>query len=655
MTKKRRSSQAVSEVVGVILLLGITIGLFGFLNYVVFSFSFQPSAPSVNLIGSIDKTNGIITIEHNGGESLDGKTQIIITIGNNTYQKSASELLLKDTWNFGETVQFPYYGDITGSYIRAIVMDPSTNTLILSAVLQQGSTASVITNDPPTFTSPDPTGGGIPITTTLLSITIQDPEGDPISWTITTSPNIGTSSGNNELNGTKTCTIAGLTDSTTYTWTVKAYDGHHWTNKNYLFTTSTCPAIDTSTNKISPYVISTNPLTITAAGDSDLDNVTLYYQWSDDNISWNGGLNELKDSVNSNTSNMDPIADKGLETNFANAQDKVPDTDFMTITEATTGLPSVNEHNYVDSFTVGTSGWTSRGTTPYIAAIGGGKIYTANDGAVERWFTFTDTASTGDSLVVALSVYPLAGDGGDDITYNIDTNGDNAAEFTGTINNPVAGLWFSSGTISGLTTHAQVNAARVSFTHTKQGGANNITIDCAQLNVTRASTLNNQIDLEYQWTAAKYNQANKQVCLYVDTYTGTENLLVNYWTGSTWSSLGTITTTGWSNFTATGLSSSTYAIQLKGATESGDSTQDSWNVDVIMLHTWNTTGGSHGQNWIIWSNPNNPDTSLPWSWTFDFPKGVGYYEFYSIGKDLGHCGGDIEPAPINADARCRKI
>ena len=57
MTKKRRSNQAVSEVVGVILLLGITIGLFGFLNYVVFSFSFQPSAPSVNLVGSIDKTN----------------------------------------------------------------------------------------------------------------------------------------------------------------------------------------------------------------------------------------------------------------------------------------------------------------------------------------------------------------------------------------------------------------------------------------------------------------------------------------------------------------------------------------------------------------------------------------------------------------------
>jgi hypothetical protein len=177
-------------------------------------------------------------------------------------------------------------------------------------------------------------------------------------------------------------------------------------------------------------------------------------------------------------------------------------------------------------------------------------------------------------------------------------------------------------------------------------------IDCIFLHSYNAS--NYQIDFEYQWTAAVYNQANKQVCLYVASCTGTENLLVNYWTGSAWSLLGTIYTTGWSNFTATGLSSSTYTIQLKGATESGDSNQDSWNVDVLMLRTWNNTGGAHGQNWIIWSNTNNPDTSLPWSWNFDFPKGSGYYEFYTIGKDIGHCGGDIEPVPANADVRCRK-
>jgi flagellin-like protein len=143
MLKKIQSNRAVSEVIGVVLLLGITISLFVVLNYTVFHFSLNPSAPSVNLIGTINKDNNLITIEHNGGESLEGTTKIIITIGSNTYRKNTSDLLIdsnKDNkWNFGETVQFSFKGtDITGKYIRAMVMDPVANTVLLSVVLQQG-------------------------------------------------------------------------------------------------------------------------------------------------------------------------------------------------------------------------------------------------------------------------------------------------------------------------------------------------------------------------------------------------------------------------------------------------------------------------------------------------------------------------------------
>jgi hypothetical protein len=208
----------------------------------------------------------------------------------------------------------------------------------------------------------------------------------------------------------------------------------------------------------------------------------------------------------------------------------------------------------------------------------------------------------------------------------------------------------------GSLTITQANALRVYFRSTRVGTAMaTLYIDYVYVRFQWSTSPNYNIDFEYQWTAADYKKVNEQLCFYVSSHTGgTENLLVNYWTGSAWSSLGTITGTGWSNFTATGLASSTYTIQLKGVTESGDLVQDSWNIDVIMLHTWNTTGGLHGQNWIIWIDATNPDTSLPWSWSFTFPKGVGYYEFYSIGKDIGHCGGDIESAPASADARCRK-
>lgn len=137
MTKKTRGTHAVSEVLGVVLLLGMTIALFVFLNYIVFSYSFEQAAPSVNLIGSIDRAQNAITIEHSGGTSLDGEVQILVTIGETTSQKSASELLQKQTWDFGDIVRFPY-DDITGKYVQAMVRDPATNTLILSVVLQQG-------------------------------------------------------------------------------------------------------------------------------------------------------------------------------------------------------------------------------------------------------------------------------------------------------------------------------------------------------------------------------------------------------------------------------------------------------------------------------------------------------------------------------------
>ena len=140
MIKKIRSKQAVSEVIGVVLLLGITISLFAVLNFYVFHFSINPSVPSVDLIGTIDKENNLITIEHNGGESLEGTTDIIITIGTNTYTRNTSDLLIDSNndnkWNFGETVQFSGE-DVTGKYVRATVVDPISNTILLSVVLQQ--------------------------------------------------------------------------------------------------------------------------------------------------------------------------------------------------------------------------------------------------------------------------------------------------------------------------------------------------------------------------------------------------------------------------------------------------------------------------------------------------------------------------------------
>lgn len=256
MKKHRRKNNAVSEVLATALLLGITIALFGFLNYIVFSFSFEPTASSVNLIGSISTNEAYnnITLEHNGGKSLEGNTEIIITVGSTTSKITVQAIIdgttdwklnpmnndkNPDKWDFSETIDFTSHYDLTGIYIQAAVRDPSTNTLILSVILQQGPTTTVSTNKPPTVTNPNPSNGS---TGNLLSITwsiqINDPENDPFTWTIQCS-NGQTNSGAGP-NGQKTIILNGLSYSTGYRVWVNATDptgSNTYTRKWYTFTT----------------------------------------------------------------------------------------------------------------------------------------------------------------------------------------------------------------------------------------------------------------------------------------------------------------------------------------------------------------------------------------------------------------------------------
>ena len=109
-------------------------------------------------------------------------------------------------------------------------------------------------------------------------------------------------------------------------------------------------------------------------------------------------------------------------------------------------------------------------------------------------------------------------------------------------------------------------------------------IDCIFLHAYNGT--NYKIDFEYQWTHANYTDAQKQVCMYITSRTGTETLTINYRNGAMWTTIGTITGTGWVNVTATGLFSSTYTIQLIGATETADIERGSWNIDCLYLHTW---------------------------------------------------------------------
>jgi len=96
-------------------------------------------------------------------------------------------------------------------------------------------------NEPPVFSNPTPSNGSMDVSITLseLTVTIEDLEGDSFNWSIETSPDIGSSSGTGEGNGTKICNILGLDYNTTYTWYVNAIDtgSGETVSEDYTFTT----------------------------------------------------------------------------------------------------------------------------------------------------------------------------------------------------------------------------------------------------------------------------------------------------------------------------------------------------------------------------------------------------------------------------------
>ena len=66
-----------------------------------------------------------------------------------------------------------------------------------------------------------------------------------------------------------------------------------------------------------------------------------------------------------------------------------------------------------------------------------------------------------------------------------------------------------------------------------------------------------------------------------------EDLEVDVWTGVTWQNVITNLSNGWNNATVSSyLTSMPFTIRFKGSAETGDTTQDSWNIDATLLHVW---------------------------------------------------------------------
>ena len=139
--KFKKMDEAVSDIVGTVLLLGMAVLLFSVLSYVVLSYPSTPSSASANLVGVID--DDYLLIEHRGGESLDLDTQVIIRISGNIPEcvsvgdsdYLSDEAKMDNHWGIGEW--FVYQDDdMNGKQVDISVVDKISNSVIMSGSLK---------------------------------------------------------------------------------------------------------------------------------------------------------------------------------------------------------------------------------------------------------------------------------------------------------------------------------------------------------------------------------------------------------------------------------------------------------------------------------------------------------------------------------------
>jgi len=122
----------------------------------------------------------------------------------------------------------------------------------------------------------------------------------------------------------------------------------------------------------------------------------------------------------------------------------------------------------------------------------------------------------------------------------------------------------------------------------------NVWVDDVLIKKETQSDDNYELDLEVQWTDVPYLLPNEELCIYAGTM-GTEDIKVDVWNGSSWINvISDMNASDWNNVTITSyLTSSNFTIRFKGGNETGDPSQDTWQIDVALIHIWHEGGENY--------------------------------------------------------------
>ncbi|GAG64877.1 unnamed protein product, partial [marine sediment metagenome] len=177
--------------------------------------------------------------------------------------------------------------DVTGGTVVADMLVDTDYTFNASAMIPKAFQIICSLNEPPVFSDENPSNESVnvPITTSQLTVSIRNPEGDSFDWSIETIPDIGSSNGVGESNGTKICSVGGLDYDTTYAWYVNATDSGSGTAREdvYTFTTTGDPGGGGTPGGGGSPPTNQNPIANASAGEP-------YTGYIGEEITFNGSL-----------------------------------------------------------------------------------------------------------------------------------------------------------------------------------------------------------------------------------------------------------------------------------------------------------------------------------------------------------------------------
>jgi FlaG/FlaF family flagellin (archaellin) len=303
-----KDCDAISEIIGELMMITIAVVVFGLLVATVFSYNGPADRPQADIDGWVDVGTNTVYFRHGGGELIDVEDlRIILNLNGTSVEISPADLALiygKPEWGLGDTIEIDTLGvwGITigeDDYVGATIVHTGagvviqTGTLLGEEVVPTATATATATPTPP----PTPLPSAPEITsvhndapnTTSVVVNYAVNQGDAgTRVAYGTDPSPGNWSVWGNATPVHNVTISGLVENRTYYYSVYAYNGtdpSYYSNSSiYNFTTAEAARIFTPTSAVDTSGGDATVAQVNVSGDGLYTTYTMPKSGFDDSI-----------------------------------------------------------------------------------------------------------------------------------------------------------------------------------------------------------------------------------------------------------------------------------------------------------------------------------------------------------------------------------